>query len=303
MKLKKKDILYMDESFLDSYSSYTHNELQILYRVFKQAQMENSLKVSLSLQFFQNLFHYEKESLVDVICRLIATAPTRPFFIGGFDHRKIVYLIRSGYMNKAEGDITIELSDEARNLFFEIKQPALLNLQYVQKFIKYKDRYSDEIKLYEFLANEYNRYFDKGYMYIPMDLRDMFFRCSTFDWQDKKYMEWYLEKMDILDLSIKATEEKGYKSKRYMWFVYSRSFIAKGIEQINKWTDIFVEGYAPVRKGVQVTGVIFKVKRNNKIKSADYYPKELKRVLSEDDKVFYEKCQSIYEKNLRITER
>lgn len=298
MELGNKNLLYVDESFLDCYAPYTHNELQILYRFFKQFQIDKTLTVTLPFSIFQDMFHYETENLIDVICRLLATVPTRPFFVGGFSDRKVVSLFKRGYMNRSKNTVTIEFSEDVMDFFQNFSSPAIINLAFIQNFVKYKDRYCDEIKLYEYLSWEYNQNSWESWAYIPIDLKDLYFRCSTFEWFDKKYEDEYLKNSDILDMCVEITNEKGYRSKRYMWFIYSRSFISKDIEQINKWTDIFVDGYAPVRKGLQVTGVIFKVKRNGNCKDLQYIQGTL-RDMSEEDQRFYTKCQRLYEKNHR----
>ena len=63
MELGNKNLLYVDESFLDCYAPYTHNELQILYRFFKQFQIDKTLTVTLPFSIFQDMFHYETENL------------------------------------------------------------------------------------------------------------------------------------------------------------------------------------------------------------------------------------------------
>ena len=56
MKLNDRELLYMEESFLDSYIPYTHNELQVLYRIFKEYQLSDSLSVELRYDELQSLF-------------------------------------------------------------------------------------------------------------------------------------------------------------------------------------------------------------------------------------------------------
>ncbi len=294
MELNNHNLLYMDESFLDSYTPFTHNELQVLYRFLKRFQIEQKLSVSIPYRELRNTFSVNDESFLIILCRFLATAPTKPVYIGCEDNRRVVYLVRHGELDQKKGVATVEFDEVVRDYFLCPGTPAVVNLDIISRFPKEKDGFCDGIKIYQYLSNEYSKKATGESLYVACTIETLYFISSTFEWLGGYYEEKYLNNGDLREMAKEITEELNYKSKRYFWYVFRNSFVTHDIDIMNQFSDIFIEGCRIIQKGPRTVGVIFKIRRND-FKGNLNYLQELYKP-SDNDVILQKNCDTLYNK-------
>ncbi len=282
MELFNDTLLFVDPALIGCYMPYSHNELQILYHFLKKYQLTGKNVVTLDYDQIRGFFSYEDDFFYDFICRFVAAAPTKPFFIGAFGERKIINVVEYGVVDRKNKIVSLCLSGDILGYIISPDEPgAVINLELLMKFNKKKDRFCNCIGLYNILSYDYHRFSGSKALFIPFSLEELFFAGSVFDFNTPDFRKKYLENINIRELAALVDDDIGYVSKRYTWHVFYRIYVMDFINMVNSLSDIYIEGIKPITCHRETTGVIFKIRRNNKYDGYLGYTRKLKEIPSD----------------------
>ena len=283
--------IYMDSCIADSYCPFTQSELILFYYSVWEYQQSKKLDVCIDINDICEVISRSTKTTLAACYKFVATSPFKPFLIGSYQSRNVEYFIRYGCIDAVNHRMYIYFNDNVKTYFNKTSDKLLkINISLFSDFLTLKDISCYKIKIYQALANEYNRFGTEDYMYIPLTMNEMYMLSGSFCFEEQNFIQDYKEGRDISDICNDIVISKHNSFQKMNFSKILSVVIEPAIETINSATDLFIEGVKPIKYIHSVKGMVFKVKRNSK--KCDY--NDICRNLTKEDMEVFEKCRQIY---------